>query len=206
VSEHLEARLLRVEGRLELRSPVVGHWREAPTVGAILRAGDRMGAIEILGRVQSLTVPPEAHGVVVEALDDDRARRPVDYGAFLLALDPSAGLHTRATAAEATAGEASESPGGRLVFSAPSSGRFYSRASPDKPPFVVVGAFVEPGQTVGLLEVMKTFTRLNYNGGGATGLPERARVLEIIPGDDTDLAAGDPILRLEDADGDDGPG
>jgi acetyl-CoA carboxylase biotin carboxyl carrier protein len=49
---------------------------------------------------------------------------------------------------------------------------------------------------VALLEVMKTFNRVQYGG---SGLPERARVLRVVPSDGDDLAAGDAILELEDA-------
>ena len=49
------------------------------------------------------------------------------------------------------------------------------------------------GQTIGLLEVMKTFNRLVYQGDG---LPARALVEKIVPGDGDDVARGDVILLL----------
>jgi acetyl-CoA carboxylase biotin carboxyl carrier protein len=81
-----------------------------------------------------------------------------------------------------------------LAFVAPMSGRFYGRPSPEEPPFVVAGATVTRGQTVGLLEVMKTFNRLVYQGDG---LPESARVVAVVPEDGADVTRGDPILRLD---------
>jgi acetyl-CoA carboxylase biotin carboxyl carrier protein len=81
-----------------------------------------------------------------------------------------------------------------LAIRAPSSGRFWARPSPDKPSFVSVGDVVTAGQTVCLLEVMKTFHRVTYAGDG---LPERARVLAIRPADGDDLAAGDVLVELE---------
>jgi acetyl-CoA carboxylase biotin carboxyl carrier protein len=49
------------------------------------------------------------------------------------------------------------------------------------------------GQTVCLLEVMKTFHRVTYGG---KGLPERARVQSVLPAEESDLNAGDIILVL----------
>lgn len=83
-----------------------------------------------------------------------------------------------------------------LVFRAPMAGRFFLCPSPSEPPFVVPGDLVEPGKTLCLLELMKTFTRVTYGG---TGLPARARILRVIPEDGADLAAGDPVVEVEEA-------
>ena len=98
-----------------------------------------------------------------------------------------------AVAADAGADAAEQ---GALSFDAPMSGRFYGRPSPGEPPFVAQGDTVTRGQTVGLLEVMKTFNRVVYGGDG---LPERARVIAVVPEDESDLDAGDIILQLEPA-------
>ncbi|MBW1762694.1 MAG: hypothetical protein JRJ64_14580, partial [Deltaproteobacteria bacterium] len=49
------------------------------------------------------------------------------------------------------------------------------------------------GQTVGLLEVMKTFNRLVYQGDT---LPEQATVERIVPNEGDDVVRGDVILAL----------
>lgn len=72
---------------------------------------------------------------------------------------------------------------GAIAIRAPSSGRFWARPSPDKPPFVTVGDTISTGHTLGLLEVIKTFHRVTYTG---EGLPPRAPVLP---------AAGDRSAR-----------
>ena len=83
---------------------------------------------------------------------------------------------------------------GVLVLLAPTSGRFYARPSPDKTPFVAAGDTITTGQTVGLIEVMKTFHRVLYGG---EGLPESARIERVVPSDGDDLLAGDPIVELK---------
>ena len=119
-------------------------------------------------------------------------RRAVEHGEALLLLDPSeAAVHAAELEAER---ERDQHTG--LVFSAPSSGRFYSRSSPDKPAFVTVGDVIEEGAPVALLEVMKTFHRIAYGGAG---LPHRARVLAILANDGADLEVGDAILEVEQA-------
>ena len=44
-----------------------------------------------------------------------------------------------------------------IAITAPSAGVFYRRPDPDSPPYVEVGSKVEPGDTLALIEVMKSF-------------------------------------------------
>jgi acetyl-CoA carboxylase biotin carboxyl carrier protein len=175
------------DAHIEVRAPSVGLWREAPPPGSLLRPGMKLGAIEVLGTLFDLIAPEGAVGIVTEA-DTTRARVPVGHGDVLLVLDPE----TAGQLASAEAAGTSQHASG-LVYASPMSGRFYRRAGPDKPPFVQEGDELGPGQTICLLEVMKTFNRITYGGGNH---PERARVLRVIPSDGDDLAAGDPILEL----------
>jgi acetyl-CoA carboxylase biotin carboxyl carrier protein len=183
--------------RIEVRAPAVGLWREAPAPGSLVRPGDTVGRLEVLGVLYRLVAPAGVHGVVMTPAAEDRARQPVSYGQVLLVLDPevAAGVaHEDAArssgSAMASGATAAEGP----VFRAPSSGRFYSRPGPGRPPFVQPGDEIAVGQTVCMLEVMKTFHRVTFGG---KGLPERARVVAVVPVDDTELAAGDIILVLE---------
>jgi acetyl-CoA carboxylase biotin carboxyl carrier protein len=184
--------------RIEVRAPAVGLWREAPVPGTLVRPGDTIGRLEVLGVLHRLVAPAAGHGIVVPApgpahgpaQDEARARRPVEHGQLLLVLDPEAAAGVAAEDAAAAEGPAAtEGP----VFRAPTSGRFYSRPGPDRPPFVQPGDEIAVGQTVCLLEVMKTFHRVTYGG---KGLPERARVQAVLPREESDLNAGDVILVL----------
>lgn len=54
-----------------------------------------------------------------------------------------------------------EPPSEALVrITSPMAGIFYKRPKPDSPPFVEVGDYVEPGQTIGLIEAMKVFSEV----------------------------------------------
>ena len=177
-------------GQIEVLSPMVGLWRDGPSKGSVVLPGCSLGAIETLGRTITLVAPEDAAGVVIGVSDPTRARRPVGYKTPLLILDPQ----MAGSLGEATSDPATDEAAG-LVFVAPMSGRFYERPSPDKPAFVTAGQSIKQGDTVCLLEVMKTFNRVTYSGGG--GLPDHGRVKRVIPADGADLNAGDPIIELE---------
>jgi acetyl-CoA carboxylase biotin carboxyl carrier protein len=180
-------------GRVELLAPSPGLWRDAPSAGALIRPGEEIGSLEILGVLHRLRAPEGALGIVVAGKhESDLVRRPVDHGAALLLLDPDALGATASVPDHRGGAEAGRE--GKLLFVSPSSGRFYQRPAPDRPAFVEPGQILERGHTIGLLEVMKTFTRINYDD---PKLPARARVLRVLAIDQGDLGRGDAILELE---------
>ena len=100
---------------------------------------------------------------------------------------------TETTKVTETAKRARPREGGP-AFVAPMSGRFFVAPAPGEPPFVEVGQTIAHGQTVGLLEVMKTFNQLSLVGDE---VPERAKVTAVVAQDGQDLSRGDVILELE---------
>ncbi|MCA9650056.1 MAG: hypothetical protein H6712_18140 [Myxococcales bacterium] len=190
----LTARLHRDGTALELRAPAVGLWCDAPRTGSLITPGAPVGELEILGVRHRLRAPAEAAGLVLEPGGPRLARRAVQYDEPLLRLDPEAS--PAAAGHPGAAGATTQADAGGLVFRTPLSGRYYARPAPDQPAFVSVGDVIEAGQTVALLEVMKTFNRVTYGG---EGLPARARVLTIGPRDEDDVDEGDVLLSLEPA-------
>ncbi|MBA3547142.1 MAG: hypothetical protein H0T76_11710 [Nannocystis sp.] len=194
----LRARFVRLpDGKLRLEAPTVGLYRGEPRAGTLVAPDQPIGQLEILGVLHHLLAPAEAAGLVLRS--DSRqnlphpTRRPVGHGDLLVLLDPEAvtagavpgiGIGPGATGTSTAA----------LVFRAPTAGRWYTRPGPGKPPLIEVGTVVEHGQAVGLIEVMKTFSRLHYGG---EGLPARARVRAIVVKDEEDVAAGDTLFELE---------
>lgn len=176
-------------GTCDLLAPTVGVFEPAVSEGDAVAAGGSVGTIEVLGVRRPLIVPEGAAGRVATIAGEGRTRAPVQYGDVLLTVSTA----SFATATEdASRGEVGET--GSLAFVAPMSGRFYSRPSPSEEPFVRAGDVVRHGQTVGLLEVMKTFNRLVYQGDG---LPVQAKVARVVPSDGDDVVRGDVILALE---------
>jgi acetyl-CoA carboxylase biotin carboxyl carrier protein len=187
ILEHLD------DGRTALLSPSPGLWRDPPATGSLIRPSDELGWIEILGVLHRLRAPEAALGIVAAPAEEtELSRRHVDHGARLLSLDPERLAGALASARAPERGPVNAD--GTLTFTSPSSGRFYQRAAPDKPAFVVAGQILERGQTIGLLEVMKTFTRVNYDN---PKLPARVKILTVVAADQSDLGRGDVILTLE---------
>ena len=186
------ARLVWTErNTIELRAPTVAYWGQGPQPGGVLVPGGSLGLLEVLGRVGALHAPREAGGLVVGRLSPDALWTPAEYGAVLVELDPRAGGAELSRVDHAPGGALAEAA---LVYRAPMSGRVYHRQSPEQPPFVTPGDVIESGQTVCLLEVMKTFNRVVYGG---PGLPERARVVRVLVDDGADVAGQDPLFELE---------
>lgn len=191
----IQVRLVRQDdGKLRLESPTVGLYRGEPRPGSLVAAGQVIGQLEVLGVLHHLVAPAGAAGLVLPPESPRPARRPVGHGDLLVALDPEAALAAGAAAPGASGTAAAGH--GALVFRAPTSGRFYTRPGPGKPPLVQVGETVRGGQAIALIEVMKTFSRLQYGGDG---LPDPARVKAILVRDEEDVAAGDALIELEPA-------
>lgn len=188
--------LLRVregEGARELLAPTVGVFTPRVGEGDLVSPGQTIGVIEVLGVASDLVVPDGVAGRVSERMGGRLTRVPVQYGDALIALS-SAELGDVAATRSAV-----DAVSSALTFPSPMSGRYYSRPSPNEPVFVSKGDTVSRGQTIGLLEVMKTFNRFVYQGDG---LPERVTVAEVVPADGDDVVRGEPILRLAPHDGD----
>ncbi|MBK9071339.1 MAG: hypothetical protein IPL79_10100 [Myxococcales bacterium] len=177
------------EGSQALLSPGVGWFVPAVRRGDVIAPGMLLGQLDTLGDQVALLAPAGLVGRI-SAVAQAGGRFAVDFKRELFAVAPLGDL----TGDQATAHISARSGG--LEFCAPSSGRFYGRPSPDKPNFVNVGDVVTAGQTLCLLEVMKTFHRVTY--GGPT-LPARARITAVLVGEELDVGSGDALFALEDA-------
>lgn len=180
-----------------LRAPAPGWFHRTVLADHLVVPGDTLGELEILGRRIPI-IAPQIRGIVeLEHTDhaDVRSATAVQYGDVLFRLaDASIRLgDTRAATSNPANPESGQGTWG-LVFRAPTSGRFYGRASPDKPAFVSTGSELATGATVCLLEVMKTFHRVTFGG---PGMPPRARVRAVLASEGTDVNAGDALLALD---------
>ncbi|MCC6472831.1 MAG: hypothetical protein IT514_03705 [Burkholderiales bacterium] len=99
------------------------------------------------------TAPPAAAPAQLPAVAQAAAGAVAQAGAGALA-QAATGAVARAGAGAAAA----DGEDGSVTVTAPMLGRFYAAPEPGAPPFVCVGARVDPGSTVGLIEVMKVFT------------------------------------------------
>ena len=70
----------------------------------------------------------------------------------------------------------------------PLPGSFFRRPAPDEPPFKEVGDFVATGETIGLIEVMKTFQEVKADADG--------RIASFDAQDSEPVAAGQVLATL----------
>ncbi|MBR0724322.1 acetyl-CoA carboxylase biotin carboxyl carrier protein [Bradyrhizobium manausense] len=75
-----------------------------------------------------------------------------------------------------------------LIVPAPMHGVFYRSAAPDEPPLVEVGAMIEAGQKICIIEAMKTFIDIAAEGPGV--------VLAVLAENGEEIAAGQALFRI----------
>lgn len=175
-------------GSSQLLAPSVGVFTPSVEEGTLVSAGESVGTIDVLGVLRELIVPDGVTGRIISRVGGGRSRVPVQYGDSLVTVSTA-----RMVGVAKTSAVGGVERRGELAFVAPMSGRFYSRPSPTEAPFVAAGDIVQRGRTVGLLEVMKTFNRLVYQG---EGLPKQAKVERVVPSEGDDVVRGDVILAL----------
>jgi acetyl-CoA carboxylase biotin carboxyl carrier protein len=174
------------DGLIEVRSSLVGEARGLPRVGDVIGAGSVVARVSTLGVMVDLVLPSDAPtGRVHARIVGKSAHVGVGHDEVLFTYGTAEAVRTEA---------ASTSSSGALVFRAPMAGRFYRKASPDKPALVEVGDIVEAGRALGLVEVMKTFHRISYGG---EGMPARVRIVRALVADGEDIAQGDALFEIE---------
>ncbi len=72
----------------------------------------------------------------------------------------------------------------------PVPGTFYRRPDPDSDPFKNEGDSVEPGETIGLVEIMKNFQAVEAETGGT--------LAEFLVGNEDSVMAGQAVAVLDD--------
>ncbi|MEM7517185.1 MAG: biotin/lipoyl-containing protein [Planctomycetota bacterium] len=184
------------DGSMLLKSPGVGRFTAPASAGQVLTAGQRAGTILTLGRPpEHLIVPDSLQGAWrIEQVAPHRENAndvflPVGFDEVLYVLQHAA---AEAEGAQGQS-ETGQATGGSLVLRSPQSGRFYHRPAPGEPAFAAEGDAMSAGQPVGLLEIMKTYHRVQY---GAAGLPETAQFVRYLTEDGGDVSEGDPLLEV----------
>ena len=75
------------------------------------------------------------------------------------------------------------------TLASPLPGTFYRASAPGTPPFKSEGDSVAAGDTVGLIEVMKTFTPVQAEMAGT--------LVRFLVGNEDPVMAGEPLYELE---------
>ena len=165
-----------------LCAPQVGVWTPAVRGGDAVDGGRTLGTLNVLGRRITVTAPVGSSGEVVGA----SRRGPVGYGEVLVEVgERTAGSELQGAGTGTGTGTG---PAGGHAVRSPIDGIFYRRSSPDEPAFVNVGDTVAVGQTLGLVEVMKTFNPVRAEAAGT--------VTAIEAGDQQEVAVGSVLLTI----------
>ena len=172
-----------------VRAPKVGVWSVSVPDGSLVTPGAAVGTLRHLGRSQVVVAPADAAGRVALA-DRGRGAVAVGYGEVLFRLLAVADLAAAGHAPTRAAAEA----GAALVVTAPTAGVFYRSPGANARPFVTTGDTVRRGQPVGLIEVMKTFNPIPYDGDG---LPDEAEVVEVLVADGAEVRAGQALVSVK---------
>ena len=184
------------DGTLRVLAPKIGWWCDPPERGLLLGPGSTIGTLSQLNRRFRLVLPAGAAGRVEEGVTRHR-RTAVEHGQLLLTL-AAAALDTDVRGPAATQldryekGGARLPPGARAII-APTDGVFYLRPAPDAEPFVREGQRLRRGEPVGLVEVMKTFNQIVYDGAGA---PEEVEVVEVRVSESREVRAGEILVLV----------
>jgi biotin carboxyl carrier protein len=177
------------EGSTRILAPGVGWWSELPPQGALLGPGSVIGSLSQLNQSFRMVLPEGAAGGI--AVDMPRKRAlAVEYGELLFRLTPVGEISMDGAEAGSSSGGEEVAEGSGAIVS-PTDGVFYRKPGPDAPPFVEVGSRIRPGQPIGLVEVMKTFNQILYEGPGCT---EEAEVVEIRCEDAQEVSAGQILV------------
>jgi biotin carboxyl carrier protein len=75
------------------------------------------------------------------------------------------------------------------TIAAPIPGTFYHRPAPDQPPFKQAGDAVAAGETIGLIEVMKTFNAVTAELAGT--------LVRYLVEHEEPVMAGEPLYEIE---------
>ncbi len=145
-AEHLESIDLRI-GDFQLQARKAGALR--PETGAAAGWAAQQGARPELTSAAITGATPVATSGTTHAT-------PVEVPAAM------ASAHAEALAPP----QQPDIPAGVVTVCAPMLGTFYSRPSPDQPPFVSEGTAVQADDTVGLVEVMKMFNSIKAGVSG----------------------------------------
>jgi acetyl-CoA carboxylase biotin carboxyl carrier protein len=71
----------------------------------------------------------------------------------------------------------------------PLPGTFYRRPAPDQPPYKNDGDWVMAGETVGLIEVMKSFNEVKADASGT--------IIKFLAENEDAVIAGQPLAEIE---------
>lgn len=177
----LELTLQTRNERLVGCAPQIGRVSLFAQLPNILTEGAMIGTLQTL-RTRYALILPQGGPWKLHKQEVERRETGVGVGDVLLELQSWQENHSAQT-------EINDNQG--TTYGAPMAGQFFLRPSPEEPPFIRVGDVIEPGSQLGLVEVMKFFYPLVFEGEG------QWKIRQILAQNASALEAGDPVVVLE---------
>lgn len=174
-------------------SPAVGIYYSIPEKGTLLSAGSSIGKLRVFNTVFDLQLPKNVLGEVIFQGERDKIIN-VGYGQELFRLNPQKGLtdlEEKVAETKSTGSEALEEGHQITAFT---TGIFYSKPSPDAPPYVKEGETIEKGKVLGLIEVMKTFNQIVFHGLDSSDI---GKIKKILVKDSQEVKLNQPLFLIE---------
>lgn len=121
--------------------------------------------------------------------------QPVQYAPAYTYQAPAAAQQSATeprTEAPAQAAASAPRPESGTAFKSPMIGTFYRKSGPDKDPFVKVGDTVKKGDVLCIIEAMKLFNEIEYDGDGG-------KIVKILVDDASPVEYDQPLFLIEKA-------
>ena len=173
------------DGTGRLLSPDVAVFRPVVREGDVVHGGSILGHAVSVGRTEIWVAPASLVPSRITGLPKERSAS-LAWGTPFAEVE-RLGVETPLEKQEEQIRET------HSVFYAPTDGVFYRSLSPGVPALAEVGAVIRDGDGIGLVEVMKTFNRVEYGG---EELPLVGRILEFLVEDGVEIHSGQPLLRV----------
>ncbi len=181
------------DSQVRVLSPSVGFCSLVTEPGKYLTAGTFIGKLKILNTNINLYLPADVFGKVVIEEQRDQIF-PVEYKQDLFRLSPENVRSNGEEKKEESKTTNQNEAGDGYMVRASTTGIFYRRSSPDTPAYVEEGQKIEKGKVIGLIEVMKTFNHIVFQG---TDNSDSGVIKKILCDDAQEVKLGDGLFVVE---------
>lgn len=147
------------DGTVLLLSPSIGRLHLLISENSNVTGDQRIGYLYRLDKKFVLKTPKDCTGKI-SYIKSDSASLKLGFREHFLSITRS----SIETSEQKLSLKAAKIPPAENYITASMDGMFYLSSSPQDPPFVKIGDTVVPGQTIGLIEVMKSFYPVQFNG------------------------------------------
>lgn len=168
-------------GRYIIKAPSIGRVTLSIKLHEPVAGGQVIGTLKRLNQCFDLRLSDDCLGEVssLKSADLDFA---VSYGEPICELS---------TISKASKNVESTPKSAEKYIDSPLDGLFYLSASPDSPAYVKVGDEITPGQILGLIEVMKCFYPLKYQG------ESKVKIVHIKVKNQSPVVSGTHLFAIE---------